>query len=207
MNKQRLAFAVTGSLMSIFFLIIVNTLTTPDDIWFFYPAFVLLQWPVSLYFFSQGKTKEYSAVTSLLLILLLVWENGMHSPDHPWFLYVTFAIIWWPILMYAGRFAGTLAMALIGSFSVIISYGLLNVLISPEFPWAIFPAYAVLWWPLAIYFGGKKKWFSFSVWASILSGIFFITVNAITTSDIWAIYPLFAIVWWPLSMYYYRVKA
>lgn len=204
MKKQQLAFAVTGSLMSIFFLIIVNTLTSPNEIWFIYPMFGLLQWPISVYYFSRRKVKEYSAVTGLLLILLLIWENQIHSPEHPWFLYPAFAIIWWPILMYAGRFAGTLAMALIGSFSIIASYGMLNVLFSPGFPWVIFPAYAVLWWPLSIYFGSKKKWFEFSIWAAILSSVFFIIVNAITVTDIWAVYPIFGIVWWPLSMYYYR---
>ncbi len=108
--------------------------------------------------------------------------------------------------MYAGRFAGTLAMAFVGSLSIIVSYVLLNLFVSPQFPWAIFPAYAVLWWPLSIYFGQRKQWYGFSVWATIMSGLFFIAANAITTVEIWAIYPLFAIVWWPLSLYYYRVK-
>ncbi|MCD9021067.1 hypothetical protein K7P76_04465 [Cohnella sp. NL03-T5] len=186
------------------FFIIVNYLTTPGTIWFIYPTLALIQWPISIYCFSRGKVKEYSLVTSLLLILYLNWENQMHSPEHLWFLYPAFAIIWWPILMFAGHYARTLSMALIGSLGVIVSYGLLNALVSPQFPWAIFPAYAVLWWPLAIYFSSKKKWFNFSVWAAIMSAVFFITANTITTTDIWAIYPIFALTWWPLSMHYYR---
>lgn len=203
MNNNKFAFALTGSIMTIFFLFIVNRLTTPDEMWFFHSALLILQWPLAIYFITRGLNKPFAAIDTLLIISCLFVDNMLYSPDHPWFLYAAFAIVWWPILLYAGRFAGTLAMAIIGSVSIIVSYTLLNVFISPAFPWAIFPAYAVLWWPLAVYCGRRGKWFLFSVVGALLSMLLFVTINAITTEEIWAIYPIFAIAWWPLSMYYY----
>ncbi|MFD0670315.1 hypothetical protein [Cohnella sp. GCM10027633] len=203
MKNQQFAFAFAGSVMTILFLFIVNQLTSPDDIWFFHPTLLILQWPLAIYFAARGMVKQFAAVDSLLIVGCLYVDNMLYTPDHLWFLYAAFAIVWWPILLYAGRFAKTLAMAIIGSASVIVSYTFLNVFVSPEFPWAIFPAYAVLWWPLAIYCGRRGRWFLFSILGATLSALLFVTVNAITTEEIWAIYPIFAIVWWPLSMYYY----
>lgn len=203
MKSKQLAFSVTGSLMTILFLFIVNMQTTPDHLWFIDPTFGILHWPLAMAFAARGKIKQFALYDSLLIIAFLFTENMLYSPDHPWFLYAAFAVVWWPILMYAGRFAKTFAMAVIGSIGVIVSYTLLNVNLSPEFPWAIFPAFAVLWWPLAIYCGIVRQWFLFSVLGSVLSAAFFITLNAITTTEVWAIYPIFALAWWPLSMYYY----
>lgn len=203
MKNKQLAFAVTGSLMTIFFLIIVNMLTTPDDLWFMEPTISVLQWPLILAFAARGKIKQFALYDSLLIIAFLFTENRLYSPDHPWFLYAACAIVWWPILMFAGKFAKTFAMSVIGSAGVIVSYVLLNVYVSPEFPWAMFPAFVVLWWPLAIYCGLVRQWFLFSVLGTLLSSVFFIALNAVTTTEIWAIYPIFAIAWWPLSMFYY----
>ncbi|MBM7563447.1 hypothetical protein [Paenibacillus sacheonensis] len=207
MKTHRIAFAVSGSIMSIFFLALVNYLTSPGVVWFIHPAFALIQWPVALYFAGSGRIKAYSVATTVLIIAYLAYQNITETPGYPWILYAGFAIVWWPILMYAGRFAGTLAMALIGSFCIIIYYGMLNLLLSPQFPWIIFPAYAVLWWPMSIYFVRTRQWFSFALCASLLSSALFITVNAITSpEEIWAIYPIFAVVWWPLSMYFFVKK-
>ncbi|RAP78173.1 hypothetical protein [Paenibacillus montanisoli] len=207
MRSPRVAFAVMGSLMTFVFLLLVNQLTSPGYFWVIHPAFALFQWPIAMYFAAAGRIKPYSAVASLLIILYLFLENMSHSPGHPWFLYPSLAIIWWPVLMYAGRYAGTLRMALIGSFFIIVSYGLLNLLLSPAFPWVIFPAYAALWWPMSIYFSRSRKWFEFALCASLLTSALFITLNAASSPDqIWAIYPIFAVVWWPLSMHFYAKR-
>ncbi|SEM78858.1 hypothetical protein [Paenibacillus sp. OV219] len=204
MRNHRANFAVTGSIMSIVFLLIVNIITSPDYLWFVHPAFALIQWPIAMYFAATGRIKLYSLVSTLLLIIYLIWENIIQGAGHPWFLYPALAVIWWPILMYAGRYAATLGMAIISSILIIGSYGALNLLFSPEYPWIIFVAYTILWWPMSIYFTRSRRWFDFSLCASLLTSALFIIVNAISSPDeIWAIYPIFAVIWWPLSMHYY----
>ena len=206
MNNQRFAFAVAGSLMTVFFLYIVNLLTTPDELWFVAPSLAVLEWPTVLFFSGRKGYKHFAAVNALIIICYLYYENMANTPDHPWYLYAAFAIVWWPILMYAGRYATTFAMSVLGSAAVIASYAMLNATLSPEFPWAIFPAYAVLWWPISVYCARSKQWFAYSIVGSLLSAAFFVALNAITTTEVWAIYPIFAVAWWPLSMYYFSYR-
>jgi hypothetical protein len=206
-DKQQVGFAAVGSLMSILFFMLVNFLTSPSEIWFIYPAFVLLFWPLSLASVRKGYYRLYSLLGSLLVIVFVLTINYMQSPEYPWFIYALFPVIWWPITMYSGCKAKTLTFAIISSISAILYYTILNAAISPEYPWVIYPAFAVIWWPLVLYYTRNKQYYRFSISASALMIAFFITVNVVSSPDtIWAIYPIFAVLWWPLSMYYFQVK-
>ena len=142
---------MAGSLICILFFITtnltINQMTGIDSIWFIYPVFAVLWWPLSLIFHGWGRYREYSLVSTFFIILFLITTNYVTSPGHPWFLYAAYPVLWWPITLYAGRKAGTVGYALIGSVSTILYYSALNYQISPAYPWAIFPAFAVLWIP------------------------------------------------------------
>lgn len=207
MDKHQVGFAAVGSLMSILFFIIVNYVTTPSEVWFIYPAFVLLFWPLSMAFIRNGHYRLYSLLGSLLVITFLLTLNYVNTPEYPWFVYAVFPVIWWPIAVYSGSKAKSLTFAIIASMSTIIYYSILNAVMSPGYPWAIYPAFGVLWWPLALYYARKGQYYRFSVSATLVMIVFFITVNAVSSPDIiWAIYPIFAALWWPLSMYYFQFK-
>ncbi|KAB8130730.1 hypothetical protein F9U64_13950 [Gracilibacillus oryzae] len=207
MKKYELSFAVVASVITIAFLLVVNLITSTAHLWFIYPAFVILFWPVSLYSLKKGKHKQFSILCSLLLIAFLVVMNYINTPEYPWVIFGLFPILWWPILVLLGDRAKTIQVALIGSSSIILYYICLNIIMGAQHPWVIYPAFVVLWWPLAVYHGQRKSYFAFSIQASILISVFFITVNAITSPQaIWAIYPIFCVLWWPLSMYYFVYK-
>lgn len=204
MNKHQASFATVASVLSILFFAFINYSTTPHEIWFIYPSFAILQWPISGYFLNKRKLHHYSAITSFILISFLIIENMLNSPDHIWFVFAIYPILLWPVLMYLGKYRSTLTTAIIGSVATFLYYGVLNTFYAPQYLWVIYPAFLVLWWPLAIYFGRTKKHYSFSIAASILTSLFFITTNVISSANtIWAVYPIFAILWWPLSTYYY----
>ncbi|NHN30824.1 hypothetical protein [Paenibacillus agricola] len=208
MNNQKANFAIAGSILCILLFMFINYTTSPEYIWFIYPTFAIIHWPLSIYFLANGNVRPYSLITSILIVIFLFIENRLHYPQHPWFLYACYPILWWPILMYAGKYAKSLSIAVIGGICTILYYSILNIVLSPPYPWAIYPAYVVLWWPLAIFFTRKQDYWGFSVWASMLTILFFTSVNAFSSPDtIWAIYPIFAILWWPLSMYYFSKKA
>ncbi len=207
MSRYAAGFSIAGSVLTIAFLIVVNLITNGSHPWFIYPSFVLLLWPISHYFMVKGEQKKFSMVCSLLIIGFLFVVNYIQTPEYPWFLYPILPILWWPILIYLGKRAKSLAVAMVGSTSIMLYYIILNIFLAPGHPWAIYPIFAVLWWPLAIYHAQKRSYVAFSVHASLLIGIFFITVNMITSPDtIWAVYPIFAVIWWPLSMYYFVHK-
>lgn len=205
MKKYEVIFAAIASGISILFLATVNVLTSPHAIWFHYPAFFLLLWPISLLIFKNQHFKFFSLFCSIALILYLCANNYYESPEYPWILYAVWPILWWPILAFLGKNATKVSVALSVSAVTIIYYSLLNLYLSPGYPWVIYPAFAVLWWPLSLYFG--KKRFPFSLTASLFLILFFIIVNIVSSPTvIWAVYPIFAILWWPLSMYYYSFK-
>ncbi|GKU81916.1 hypothetical protein [Niallia sp. NCCP-28] len=208
MNKKLDAgFLAAGSVMTIIFIIIVNFLTNASYPWFIYPVFALLFSAAGLIFGKRGKYFQLSLFGSLLLLIFFIAVNYIHTPDYPWFLFVLGPIALWPVLVFLGYKAKDLNTALIGSLSIIFYYFILNILLSPQYIWAIYIAFPVLWWPLAVYHVKKKTYFSFSVHASLLISLFFIIVNFINSPQIiWAVYPIFAVLWWPLSMYYFYYK-
>ncbi|MEK3889137.1 hypothetical protein [Bacillus sp. FSL K6-3431] len=207
MDRHKIGFAIVASLISIIFIMIVNYLTSPNYMWFIYPVFALLFWPGSIIFIAKKKYKLQSIFGSVVIITFLIITNYLHSPDYLWFHYAIFPIIWWPVSAFYGEKAKTLSFALIGSMSTILYYSLLNVIMSHQHPWAIYPAFIVLWWPLALYYARKKDYFGLSVSGSLLTILFFITVNAVSSpSTIWAIYPAFIVLWWPLALYHARKR-
>ncbi|XRD25133.1 hypothetical protein AABM34_24675 [Lysinibacillus fusiformis] len=99
--------------------------------------------------------------------------------------------------MYLDEKAKTLKIALIGCASTIIYYALVNIILSPQYPWAIYPAFLVMWCTLALYHAQRKTFVAFSVTATLLISIFFIIVNIVSSPGvIWAFYPIFVTLWW-----------
>jgi hypothetical protein len=204
MNKPAITFALIGSIITILFFYIVNSLTSSNYIWFVYPVFAVIWWPLSMYCHSKNNFKAFSIVGSILIIIFLIMTNYITSSNHPWFLYAVFPVIWWPITMYSGKIAGTVKYALIVSICTILYYSILNILISPQYPWMIYPTYTVLWWPISLFYSRRRQFFELSVAGCTLTILFFIIVNLVSSPHtIWAIYPAFGIIWWPLSMYYF----
>lgn len=95
----------------------------------------------------------------------------------------------------------SLGFSLIGSLMIIILVVFINLLTSPNYLWSIYPAFAILWWPLSVFFHGNKRYKAMSVVASIFISLFFLGVNLISSPNyLWFIYPVFLISWWPISM-------
>lgn len=207
MKKDVIDFISLGSLMTGVFLIIVNMITTPQIIWFIYPCIFLLLCPGMLYFAYRNQLKSYSICMSMIIVVTLFIINMMQTPDILWFLYPAYPILWWPIIIHLGRRLGELSVSLYGAVVTIAYYLLLNIFISPEYIWFIYPSFVILWWPLTIYHMKQKFYVLYSMNASIFISLFFIIVNMETTPDeIWAIYPIFCILWWPMSMYFFVYK-
>lgn len=207
MNKHQIGFAAAGSLMTVLFLITVNLITSPSYLWFIYPAFFLILWPVSVILTKTKQYKLHAVFGSVAAVSFLAVINFTHSPEHPWVIYTLPPFVLWPVIIYSEKKAKTFLFALTASIFTILYYTLANYILSPQHPWAIYPAFPVLWWPLAVYYTAKRDYFGFSIAGSLLTIVFFIIVNAVSSPQtIWAIYPAFVILWWPLSMYYFYYK-
>jgi hypothetical protein len=198
-------FSIIGSVVIIASLLITNYITSPSVIWFYYLAFAVIWWPLSVLLAGPRTIKAYSVVGALILAAFFTLENLLKSPFCPWALLTYFPVLMWPVGILLGKRLGKLYIAMFGSLVGILYYTILNITVFPGFPWAIFPAYALLWWPLTIVsFAKRKRPLLFSVAGTLLSAAFFIVVNAVSSPNtIWAVYPIFAILWWPLSVYYF----
>ena len=94
-----------------------------------------------------------------------------------------------------------LGFSLFGSFMIAAFMVLVNYLTSPGFPWFIFPVFAVIWWPMSIFFYNRRSASGFAVCASLLIIAFFIILNLVTSPGfLWFIFPVFAVIWWPMSI-------
>lgn len=197
-------FVMAGSVLTIVFLMVVNFLTTAHYPWFIYPSIMLLLLPLGIFSIIAKKHTLFSVVGSMVLLIVLLLENYINTPDYPWFLYAAAPIVLWPVLVLLGKRNGSIPVAVTISILFICYYTLLNIYLAPSYPWAIFPAFVILWWPLSVFHAKRKSFFAYSVNASLYSSLFFISVNLFfSPGEIWAVYPIFALLWWPLSMYYF----
>jgi hypothetical protein len=205
MKNTKLGFAVAGSILTVLFLTFVNLTTSRGYLWVLYPAFAVLWWPLSVHFAAKGRMKIFSAVGSILIMAFLILVNMVHSPWVPWYLFTLLPVIWWPVTTLLGKRAAGLGFSLASFLIAVIYYGFLNAYVFPGHPWIIYVAYALIWWPMSVFFSGKRRWSAFSVTGTLLTIAFFLAVNRITTPDhFWAVYPIFAVLWWPLSMFCFR---
>ena len=209
-SRQSKVFSIVGSGVLIAFFMVTNYVTSPSVVWFYYPLFAVIWWPLSVFFAGPRTIKAFSVLGALIMIAFITLENSMKSPDCPWALLTYFPVLMWPASVLLGKRLGKLNTALAVSFSGIIYYTVLNIYVFKGFPWMIFPAYVLLWWPLAIAFAKRGQLLCFSILGSLLSAALFIATNLFATPhSIWAVYPIFVFLWWPLSVYYfvYRRKA
>lgn len=57
-SLSSLWFSVIGSLVVIALVIFINLYYTPDSIWWVYPAFGVLWWPLCMFFFGNWRKKQ-----------------------------------------------------------------------------------------------------------------------------------------------------
>jgi hypothetical protein len=196
--------AIAGCIVMIAFFMVTNYVTSPAVIWFYYPVFAIIWWPLSVLLTGPRTVKVYSVLGALLILTFLAAVNIINSPFCPWALFAVFPVLMWPVSVLLGKRTVNKWAALLLSAVGIAYYVVLNMTVFPGFPWAIFPIYAILWWPVSSVLAKRGHLMLFSVCGTLLSTALFITLNYITTPwNIWAVYPIFALLWWPLATYYF----
>lgn len=104
-----LAFSVWGSILITALFLFINFYYTPGVIWFVYPVFAVMWWPMSLFFcWSQHKSHRpvgfaYSVCSFVLIMGLLLFINLYYTPNIIWAVYPAFALVWWPLAMLFHR--------------------------------------------------------------------------------------------------------
>lgn len=103
------AFSVWGSVLLTAFFAFLNFYYSPANIWFVYPLFATLWWPLSMFALWEKQKAgrkmafPYSVAGAGLIIALALFMNLYYTPHTIWFVYPTFAVIWWPVSVYFYR--------------------------------------------------------------------------------------------------------
>ncbi len=104
-----LAFSIWGSALITALMLFINFYYTPGNIWFVYPVFAVVWWPMALFFqWHHNKTGErigfaFSVCSFLLITALMLFINFYYTPHIIWFVYPVFAVLWWPLAMLFRR--------------------------------------------------------------------------------------------------------
>jgi hypothetical protein len=101
-----LAFSVWGGILFTSLFVFINLYYTPQTIWFVYPVFAVIWWPMSVFFhwlhLKNGNSMAfpYSVASFALITALILFINFYYTPHIIWFVYPVFAIVWWPLAMF-----------------------------------------------------------------------------------------------------------
>jgi len=101
-----LAFSIWGGILIIALFLFINFYYTPDIIWFVYPAFAVIWWPLAMGFHWYRNKYEvpvgfaFSVCSFILIMGLVVFMNIYYTPKIIWFVYPAFAVIWWPLMVF-----------------------------------------------------------------------------------------------------------
>ncbi len=201
-------YAVVMSVISIALFTAVNIIYSPGAIWAFYPAFAVLWWPVTLLFAKYHAWRGYAFTAGAMTIGFLAAVNVITSPSYPWSVFPALGILWWPL---AASFKGRhrpLGFSVFGVLLIIGTLVAINLITSPSFLWSVFPIPALLWWPLAVAFKGKRKPFGFAVIGSLLIIGTLAAINLLTSpSFLWSVFAALGVLWWPAAILFAKKKS
>jgi hypothetical protein len=151
-------FSIAGSFIILVFLATINLMFSPFYLWVLYAVFPVVCWPVLVFLGRKAGRLPAAAAVSLLGVAYYALLNVFFAPGFPWFIFPTYALIWWPLAVLFGKKGRALSLSLSGTLWSILFFIVLNAVTTPNEIWAVFPIFALLWWPLSIFcFVYKRK--------------------------------------------------
>ncbi|MEX1377118.1 MAG: hypothetical protein AB1Z23_06510 [Eubacteriales bacterium] len=194
--KRAKIYSIVGGIYILGFMWIVNYITTPSVIWFFYPAFAVLWWPISLVICGAKKYKLYSVVSTIYITAFLALVNYITSPQYIWFYYPLYALLWWPLSMFLARKPKIYSVVM--SLLTLGFLALINYMNSPNTIWFLYVGFNLIWWPLAMLLGkhAKSFWFALIGAASIIGYYIFLYYRLTPGIHPWYLYIILPAIWW-----------
>lgn len=194
------AFSIIGAALTIAFLIASNLVETAYP-WALYACYPVVWWPVAMCFGKRLGGFKFSLVCS---VCTLAWYGALNillAPAVPWVMFVAYGLLWWLLsVTFYGRRRPHIYAAIMSAISIAFFIAV-NAIFSPGAIWAVYPVFAVLWWPMTLLFARRKAWRGYSLAATALTVIFLFAVNLITSPLYpWSVFPSLGIIWWPLCM-------
>ncbi|MDR1540136.1 MAG: hypothetical protein LBU32_19480 [Clostridiales bacterium] len=153
--SQLRLFSIAASIYVLLFLILNNILQTSFPwVLFCIPAFAI--WMIASLLTRRMLSAPLAFTLTSAVAAYYAALNVFLAPNHPWSLYVIFALLWYPFTVWLAE-KGALALSIFGFLWSAAFYITVNLITTPNVIWAIYPIFAVFWWPLSIFFFGRKR--------------------------------------------------
>lgn len=202
------AFSIIAFICLVLWYGALNVFHSPGSPWIIFVAFPLLWWPLSVYFYGRHCPHIYAAVMSLISIVFFVAVNVIFAPGSIWAFYPAFALIWWPMTLMFARKRAWFAYSVAAYILTVVFLSAVNYITSPSFPWSVFPAMGMIWWPAGVLAARKKNTLGFSVFGALLVIGTLVVINLITSpSLLWSIFAALGVIWWPAGVFFTRKKS
>lgn len=144
---------------------------------------------------------QFAAAGSLMTVLFLFCINYSTGLNHPWFLYPSLAVIWWPLSVYSATHRSQRKFSVLGCLLIIGSLTIMNLISSPSCPWALYAIYPALWWPIAIFSDRRMGTLRMAVVGFIVTSAYYSLLNLLLSPQFaWSIIVIYAVAWWPFSI-------
>jgi hypothetical protein len=110
-----------------------------------------------------GLSLAFSVWGAILITALVLFINFYYTPHEIWFVYPVFAVAWWPMSLFFHwlRVKRAIPVGLLYSVcSFVLIIGLMlfiNFYYTPKIIWFVYPAFGVIWWPLAMLFYSLRQ--------------------------------------------------
>ena len=152
--KQQAIF-ISG--LSIVLLLLINVMHSPSFPWFLFAVYPILWWPILVSLGERAKSIQIAIIGSMCTIVYYFILNMFFAPNYLWFIYPTFLVLWWPLSIFHTQRKTFYSYSVHGSVLISLFFIIVNLISSPDTVWAIYPIFAVLWWPLSMYYFYNKK--------------------------------------------------
>ena len=146
------AYSVLGALYIFAFCVADNLIQVPGTLWVLHTVYPLILWPVCVFLGEKVGKLSYAAALAGAGILYYTLLNLFVFTGFPWAICTAYALLWWPLgVAFAGR-GQSMPLAVCGALLSSVFFIWLNLATSPHVIWAVYPIFALIWWPLSIYY-------------------------------------------------------
>ena len=145
-NKYKM-YCLSVSLWLSLFLFVINIIHTPSVLWFLLAVYPILGWSILLFLGNRCLNAPIAWFGAILTIIYYGVLNIIFGLEYLWFIYPTFIVLWWPLVVYFIRKKNHLSFSIIGTLLICAFFIMVNVISSPKTIWAVYPIFVTLWWP------------------------------------------------------------
>ena len=148
----------------------------------------------------------FAVAGALLTILFLALVNVLTSRDYLWFVYPSFAVLWWPAAVICAH-RHPKVFSVVGAFMTLLFLAGINLMFSPSVLWVLYAAFPVACWPVLLFLGKRAGRPAAAFAVSLLAAAYYVLLNVFYSPGFpWAVCPIYAVMWWPIAVLFAKNK-